>query len=169
MNLFDKLFKKEELLTEYGDNEIVSVVKGTMIPASEIKDPVFAAETLGKTIGIMPEERKQKVVSPANGLLEMIFPTGHAFGIKTNNGYSLMVHIGVDTVDLKGNGFCPLAEQGKWVKAGQPIIEVDYHAIRKAHLNPVTMIIVVEHPEGKNIECSSDTEVNAGDVIFAGS
>jgi glucose-specific phosphotransferase system IIA component len=169
MGLFDRLLLKGKTAGLHDDSEIVAPVDGTVIPTSEISDPVFAREMMGKTLAIAPAGRKIMVAAPANGLLEVMFPTGHAFGIKTSQGISIMVHIGIDTVDLKGKGFRQLAKQGDRVKAGQPLVEADCGAIRAAGLDPVTMMIITEKPENLKLEFKELTEVQAGEVIAAAS
>ena len=164
MGLFDKLFKKEEPLKDYEDSAVVAVVTGKRIPTAEISDPVFAEEMMGKTIGIVPEGKK-KVVSPVNGKIEVLFPTGHAFGLRAVDGRGYLVHIGVDTVGLNGKGFKALAKQGDTVKAGQPIVEVDFESVKAAGLDPVVMLILTENPEEKPLEYKEFVEINAGDII----
>ena len=84
------------------------------------------------------------VGSPANGKIEMIFETGHAFGIRMNDGTGLLIHIGVDTVNLKGKGFTVLKKQGDSVKAGEPVVRVDLDAVKGAGYSPQTMIVITE-------------------------
>lgn len=84
---------------------------------------MFAQEIMGQTIGFVP--KNGLIVSPANGTLEVVFQTGHAFGVRMQDGTGLLVHIGINTVDMNGKGFKIFARQGDTVKAGQPIIFVD--------------------------------------------
>ena len=141
MGLFDKIFKKDELQV-FKDTDIVSPVTGKMIPANEISDPVFGEEMMGQTIGIIPSNGD--VVCPVNGIVEVAFPTGHAFGIKGNDGNSYLVHIGIDTVSLNGNGFKMLLKQNQQVTAGQIAVEANLTAIKKSGLDTTTMLIVTE-------------------------
>ncbi len=124
------------------DEDIVAVVNGEMLPAAKLKDAAFAQEALGQTIGFEPKDGT--IVSPANGTLELMYDTGHAFAVRMKDGRALLVHIGVDTVGLNGKGFRVLKKQGVEVKAGEPIVEADLDLIRKEGLSPETMLIVIE-------------------------
>ena len=104
MGFFDK-FKKNDTIPVTDSKDIVAPVKGTMIPPSEISDPVFAQEVMGQTIGFVPEE--ETIVCPVNGKVEVLFPTNHAFGIRDAFGTVFLVHIGIDTVKLEGKYFTP--------------------------------------------------------------
>lgn len=143
MRLFD-VFKKN--LAQIGDDRIVSVCKGKMIEASKIEDPVFAKELMGKTIGFIPENGE--IVAPCNGTLEVLFPTGHAFAIRRNDGTGLLIHIGINTVDLNGKGFKVFAKQGEVVKAGQKIVSMDLDLVKNADLSTTTMLIITEPVKG---------------------
>ncbi len=147
-------------LVSHTDGEIVSVVTGTMVPANEISDEVFAQEMMGQTIGIKPKEGV--IAAPANGVLEVMYPTGHAFAIRCNDGHGLLVHIGINTVAMKGNGFTVLHKQGDTVKAGEPLVKVDLKAVEKAGYDPITMLVVTE---GDPIEYIDFGEVKQGQVI----
>ena len=137
MSLLD-LFSKKEKLPEVSNQNLVAVVKGEMIAPDQIEDKVFANETLGKTIG------SNEFVSPCNGTLEVMFPTGHAFAIRMQDGTGVLVHIGINTVDLQGHGFKVLAKQGAKVQAGQKIVEADLAAIQAAGYSMTTMLIITE-------------------------
>ncbi|MBP3275519.1 MAG: PTS glucose transporter subunit IIA [Kandleria sp.] len=102
------------------------------------------------------------MTSPANGVLSVLFPTGHAFGITTNDGTELLVHIGIDTVNLKGKGFNVLAKQGDHVLAGQPIIKVDRDLIKQEGYDLTTMLVVTNK---KDIALKSSGKVKQGDNI----
>ena len=132
------LFKKKEIETP--DDDVLAVVTGKMIPASQIQDPIFAQEMMGQTIGFVPEQ--SDVVSPVNGIISVLFPTKHAFGIQADNGNEYLVHIGIDTVSLDGKGFKAFVKQGNRVKAGQKIIEVDWNLLQKGGFNTTTMLIL---------------------------
>lgn len=140
MGFLDK-FKKQEA-SKYGDADIVAVANGKMIPPSEISDPMFAEEMMGKTIGFKLADGK--IVSPANGKVEVMFPTGHAFAVRMADGTGLLVHIGINTVELNGKGFKTLVKEGTAVKAGQTMVEVDLDVVKEAGLDSVTMLIVTE-------------------------
>ena len=124
------------------DDVIVAAVNGTLIGPEDIKDEMFSQQTMGQTIAIEPSDGT--IASPVNGTIEMIFPTGHAFGLRMKDGTGLLVHIGVDTVNLKGQGFTVLKKQGDAVKAGEPVVRVDLEAVRGAGYSPQTIIVITE-------------------------
>ena len=163
MRFFDKLFGKKEDIS-IDDSPVVAPVTGKMVSASERSDPVVAQEVLGQTIGIVPTDNT--VVSPISGTVEAMFETGHAFGVRTDSGLGLLVHIGVDTVSLEGKGFKTAVVQGDKVKAGQKIVEVDFEAVKAAGFDTTVMLIVSEPPtEGFKINYIENTDVKNGQVI----
>jgi len=146
------------------DDAIVAVADGTLIGPKDIKDPMFAEETMGQTVAVEPTSGV--IVSPANGTLEMVFETGHAFAVRMKDGTGLLVHIGVDTVNMKGEGFTVLKKQGEEVKAGEPIVKADLKAIAKAGYSSQTMIVITE-PAQEDAKASyiDFGPVKAGQVI----
>ena len=104
MGLFDKLFKKEEEVSlqplDAADDAIVAIADGELIDVSTVSDPVFAEQMMGKSTAFK-YNKKTVLCSPANGTLSVLFPTGHAYGITTNEGVELLVHCGVDTVNAE--------------------------------------------------------------------
>lgn len=141
MGLFDKFLKKQETQT-YNDNEILAVCSGEMIEPGKISDVVFGEEIMGQTIGFIPSDGE--IVSPCNGVIETLFPTGHAFTVRMNDGTGLLVHVGIDTVTMSGKGFKTFVKTGDSVKAGQKIVKMDISAVKEAGLDPVTMLIITE-------------------------
>ena len=119
---------------------IVQPVEGKAIPASEIPDPVFAGESMGPSIGVQPTGGT--VFAPFDGKIAMIFPTGHAVGLVNDKGMEVLIHIGVDTVNMNGDGFTTLVKQDDEVKQGQPLIKFDRKKIAAAG-HPDTVIVVV--------------------------
>ncbi|MBQ7593436.1 MAG: PTS glucose transporter subunit IIA, partial [Synergistaceae bacterium] len=97
---------------------------------------------MGQTVAIEPSDGT--VAAPVNGKIEMIFETGHAFGMRMSDGTGLLIHIGVDTVNLKGQGFTVLKKAGDVVKAGEPIVRVDLDVLKKAGYSAQTMIVITE-------------------------
>ena len=146
------------------DDAIVAVADGTLIGPADIKDEMFAAETMGQTIAVEPSSGI--IVAPANGALEMVFDTGHAFAVRMKDGTGLLVHIGVDTVNMKGEGFTVLKQQGDEVKAGEPVVKVDLDAVKAAGYSTQTMLVVTEPAEeGKAISYIDFGPVTAGKII----
>ena len=104
-------------------NSCKAPISGETIDLSEVNDPVFSNKILGDGVAIRPNENI--VSSPADGILKLIFRTGHAFVVETENGDEIMVHIGIDTVQYQGKGFFVLKEQGSQVKAGEYLDSAD--------------------------------------------
>src|SRR5699024_5863394 len=111
----------------YQDSDIIAIADGKMIELDDVNDETFSSKALGD--GVAFELNSDFITAPANGKLTAMFPTGHAFGITTNEGVELLVHIGIDTVNLKGEYFDVLAKQGDTVRAGAPIVKIDREAI----------------------------------------
>ncbi len=131
-------------------SEVVEVrqpVQGTVIPISEVPDPVFAQQMLGPGLAIEPTGNT--VVSPADGVLTLMYPTGHGFIVTADSGPELMVHIGLDTVNLKGEGFEILAKQGQRVAAGEPLVTFDPEKVSAAGHPLTTMVVVMNDPSAK--------------------
>ncbi len=124
--------------------EIFSPAKGELKPLSDVEDEVFSKGLVGKGFAIMPQD--SMVYSPVEGEVAMVFPTKHAVGIKTKEGLEFILHIGVDTVNLKGEGFEVLVKEQDVVKPGTPIMKVDYEYIKSKGL-PQDVICVVSNAE----------------------
>lgn len=119
---------------------ISSPLTGITKPLAEINDPVFASGSMGKGIAIVPENGK--MYSPVNGTVTMAFPTKHAYGFTTNDGGEVLVHIGLDTVKLNGEGFTSYVETGAVVKKGQLIAEFDIDKLKKLGYDLTTPVVV---------------------------
>ena len=160
MGLFDKWKKKE---TGAGD-AIVAVVNGEMIPPEQISDPTFAKELMGQTIGFEPADGT--IVSPCDGIVEVLYPTRHAFALRRADGTGILVHIGIDTVNLNGDGFTAFVSEGDRVRAGDRIVEVDLSALRASHLEATTMLVIMEPAQpGQTITFTDYGVVRRGEII----
>uniref|UniRef100_UPI003FF050AC PTS sugar transporter subunit IIA n=1 Tax=Holdemanella porci TaxID=2652276 RepID=UPI003FF050AC len=150
MGLFDKLFGKKETveLPEIADDAIITLGNGELIDVTTVSDAMFAEQVMGKTAAFKLTDKT--VVSPANGTVEVAFETGHAFAVRMKDGTGILVHIGIDTVSLNGKGFKMLAKVGQEVKAGQPMVEVNWNTVNNAGLDASTMLIITEPVEGKD-------------------
>lgn len=131
-----------QVLPDVPDDAIVAVADGKFIGPDEIKDEAFASQSMGQSVAVDPANGI--IAAPANGVIEMVFPTAHAFGMRMKDGTGLLVHIGIDTVKLNGKGFTLLKKQGDTVKAGEPVVRVDLDAVRKAEYSPQTIIVITE-------------------------
>lgn len=152
----------EPVQKEYADNDIVAVATGELEPLSEVKDEAFASGTLGK--GVAFKLADDFICAPANGKISAMFPTGHAFGITTKSGAEILVHIGINTVELQGNGFDVLAKQDEEVRAGQPIVRVDRKAIMAKGYDLTTMLVIT-NPDAHQVELKTSGASNIGDVL----
>lgn len=121
--------------------ELAAVISGKCIPLEEVKDEVFASKAMGDGVAIVPES--SEVVAPCDGNLRLVANTGHAFGMVSNDGVEILIHIGIDTVKLDGKGFVVLAKQGEEVRKGQPIIRFDPDIMKDNNLDMTTMMILL--------------------------
>ena len=119
---------------------IASPLNGELVPLSEVKDETFASEMMGKGIAINPSEGK--VVSPVDGIVQMIFKTKHAIGLKSNDGAEILIHIGMDTVQLEGKHFTAHVKDGDKIKVGDTLVEFDMDAIKKEGYELITPVII---------------------------
>lgn len=124
------------------DSNIYAFADGVCRDISECKDATFADKLLGDGIMIVPESNV--IYSPCNAKVETIFPTKHALGLVMQDGKEILLHIGINTVNLNGNGFKCLIKVGKKVNAGDPIIEFDKKLMEENNLDMSTMLVVVE-------------------------
>jgi len=132
---------------------LAAPVKGTLVALSDVPDEVFASGTMGQGIAIEPEE--DVVKSPVAGTVSLVYPTGHAIGITSDKGAEILIHIGIDTVNLKGKHFKALIEQGQKVTVGTPLVEFDYQAIQAAGYAP-TVTMIVTNSDQYQVETRSD-------------
>lgn len=144
------------------DHDVVAIADGNLIDLSEVNDEAFASGDLGQ--GIAMQLTSDTVCAPANGKLETMFPTGHAFGIVTNEGLELLVHIGIDTVQARGNGFEILVHQGEVVKAGQPIVKINRHKLEQEGYDLTTMLVVAGEKR-PTFELKNSGAVHVGERI----
>lgn len=140
MRMF-QLFKKKAALEEPAVLALAAVADGRCVPLEEVNDPVFAGKALGDGIAIVPEDCV--IAAPCDGTVSMLAETLHAFGMTRDDGLELMVHIGIDTVALKGEGFEALAAQGAQVKKGDPLIRFDAAYMQEKGIDMTTMLILL--------------------------
>ena len=141
----------EPFAVDAGDEDIAAPADGEMIDINSVTDPVFAEERMGKSTAFRFKGDKVILCAPANGTLEAVFPTGHAFGILREDGVEILVHCGIDTVNAQGDGFRILdKKQGDPVRAGDPIIEADIRKLSRQY--DMTTILIITDSKGKAID-----------------
>ena len=135
-------------------------VAGTAVDLTEVPDKVFASLAMGRGIGIVPTDGT--IVAPVDGTVAVAMKTGHAYGLKTATGVEVLVHIGIDTVQLKGVGFSARVAKGDMVKKGDVLCEVDLDAVRAAGYDPTTVMIVTNTANFADVSPVATGQVAAG-------
>ncbi len=162
------LYKDEEGV-ELTSEEVVPTealaapVAGKVVPLAKVEDEIFSSEMLGKGIAILPEENIVK--SPVKGEIVTIFDTQHAIGLKTDDDVEVLIHIGIDTVNLKGQHFNALAKVGDRVEVGTPIMEVDFASVKEAGYDIITPVIVTNTAAFKNVLGTDQEHAQSGDLV----
>lgn len=162
-NLFNSEENKEEVVVAKA-NTLVAPVSGKAMPLSEVPDPVFAEKLAGDGAAIMAEG--DTVVAPADGEVTLIFKTKHAFAMTLENGLEILVHIGLETVSLDGEGFEQLVEQGTKVKAGTPLIKINREFILSKGLSLATPVLITNVDATKSISALETGNVVAGETAL---
>lgn len=144
--------------------QIYSPVKGTIKVLEDVNDDVFSQKMMGDGIAIVPEDGC--LYSPIDGEVTMVFPSGHAIGLKTEDGLEILIHIGIDTVNLEGKGFTIRTKVGDHVHTGDILVEFSLYIIKAAGLESDTMLILTKNEMYQTIEVLKQTQVNAGDCIL---
>ncbi|WP_291650835.1 PTS glucose transporter subunit IIA [Clostridium sp.] len=144
-------------------NALVAPVSGKIIPLSEVPDPVFAEKLAGDGMAIVAEG--DTIVAPADGEVTLIFKTKHAFAMTLENGLEILVHIGLETVSLDGEGFEQLVEQGTKVKAGTPLIKINRELILSKGLSLATPVLITNVDATKSITPTESGAAVAGNTV----
>lgn len=148
-----------------GKIALASPLKGKVLKLSEVKDEAFASGVLGQGAAVEPEEGV--LYAPADGTVSALFPTGHAIGFTTQTGLELLMHVGMDTVQLDGKGFKAFVETGETVKQGQKLLEFDRKLISEAGYSLVTPVLVTNSDDFEQVEITGDEKVKAGDLLLS--
>lgn len=143
---------------------ILSPTTGSIVPLKDVKDPIFSEGMMGKGIAIQPIENEIK--SPVVGKVSMIAASKHAIGITSNNGIEILIHVGLDTVNLKGNGFEVLTKENDNVEIGQTLLRFNQSYIEKQGYNTITPIIITNSDEFEEIIIEDKNEVTDKDNIM---
>ncbi|MGM9903890.1 MAG: beta-glucoside-specific PTS transporter subunit IIABC [Enterococcus sp.] len=142
-----------------------SPLTGKVLPLSEVPDPVFSSGAMGKGIAIDPD--KGELIAPADGEITTIFPTGHAVGLTTTEGVEILMHIGMDTVELEGAGFETFVKQGDHVKAGDVLVTFDIDQIKTAGYSVITPIVVTNTDQFADVLELDQDEIIASEDFLA--
>ncbi len=133
--------------------KLLPPAKGKLVKIDEVPDEVFSQKMMGDGYALVPEDGT--FVAPIDGVLESVFDTGHAYGITGDDGIELLVHIGIDTVELRGQGFQILKQAGEKVKAGDPVIQVDLDFVKQEGYNTITPVVLL-NKENPALEIKED-------------
>ncbi|WP_282929256.1 PTS glucose transporter subunit IIA [Anaerococcus sp. Marseille-Q7828] len=164
MSLFGNLFKKdkENENTNYS-NKVLVPITGIVSSVKECQDPVFAGEMVGKGSLILPSEGK--VYSPVDGEISMVADSKHALGITSNTGLEILIHIGLDTVELNGEPYTSHVSQGQKVKAGDLLMEFDIKKIKAAGKS-VESPVIITNADDKEINLLANGQTNHGEELM---
>ena len=135
---------------------ILPPAKGKLVKIEEVPDEVFSRKMMGDGFALIPEDGN--FIAPIDGVLESMIDTGHAYGITGDNGIELLVHIGIDTVELRGQGFQILKQAGEKVKAGDKLVRVDLAFLKQEGYNPITPVVLLNQ-ENPTLEIKEDCVV----------
>ena len=166
----DMLPKKEEKKEEpqeiipAKDEALLAPVSGKIIPLSEVRDEAFAGGILGQGAAVIPENGE--ICAPCNGVISVMYPTGHAVGIKSDIGAEILIHVGMDTVTLNGSCFDVKVKAGDHVKAGQLLVRADIEGIKKEGLDITTPVIVANTADYMQIKTAAEECVKRGEVLL---
>ncbi|MFK4567842.1 beta-glucoside-specific PTS transporter subunit IIABC [Enterococcus sp. UD-01] len=166
-------FEKEEIISDipevkeviWEDTLVVSPIKGNVIALKDVHDEAFASEALGKGFAIEPIEGK--VVAPFDGEVVAIFPTKHAIGLVSETGIEILIHVGLNTVELAGKYFETLVEAGQSVKKGQPLLNFDIEKIQTAGYETQVPIVITNTPQYSSIETIMTGQTSCSEDILA--
>ncbi len=148
-----------------GEVKIYSPLKGKTVKLEHVEDEAFSSGLLGKGVAIMPDEGV--LYAPVDGTISALFPTGHAIGMTMDNGVELLMHVGMDTVQLEGKGFQAFTAVGEKVTKGQKLLEFDMELIREAGYSLVTPVLIVNAPENSDVVPAEEArQVQAGEELI---
>lgn len=147
-----------------GTISIASPLKGRLIKLSDVQDEAFSSGALGKGVAVLPEEGA--LYAPADGTISAFFPTGHAVGMTTEDGAELLIHVGMDTVQLDGKGFTPLVKVDDKVKKGQKLLEFDIGLIQNAGYSLVTPVLVANTDDYADVTSADAESISPGEELL---
>ena len=161
MGLFDKLFGKKE---EINPNHVYAPLAGEAVAISEVPDPTFSSGAMGNGIAIKPTDGK--VCAPVNGPVDMMFDTGHAVTLVSDNGIEILIHVGLETVGLEGKPFQVKVQNGQKVKKGDILMIADLAAIEAAGLPTITPVLICNTDDYTTFNTTTGKAVTNADVVI---
>ena len=144
--------------------ELHSPIIGRTVSLSKVNDPTFSEEMLGKGIAIIPSEGK--VFAPVDGIIGMVFQTKHAISMTTESGVQILIHVGLETVSLKGAPFKAHVRAGDRVRRGELMLEFNIDAIKKAKLDPITPVVICNSYDYRKVVAHTGKDVSASDKVL---
>ena len=154
--MFRHLFKKQRL-------EIFAPIEGKVLPLKDVPDPVFNQNMMGEGIAIIP--REGNVFAPIEGTVILVAETEHAIGIRAKDGTELLIHIGLETISLKGQGFTSLVKVGEEVSIGQLLVEVDWTYVQE-HAESIITPILITNSQIKNVQIEKAEQSHVGKTLL---
>lgn len=164
MGIFSKLFKKPEEAPAFNGNQLYAPMNGRAVPLSEVPDPTFAEELMGKGIAIIPTDGR--VLSPVDGVVETMLDSGHACALTSSTGVEILIHLGLETVGLHGAPFRIHCKNGDAVRKGQLLFEADLDAIKAAGLPIISPVLVCNSDDYPALRTVTGKDVTNSDVII---
>lgn len=145
--------------------ELRAFASGRAVGIEEVPDEVFSQKVLGDGVAIWPDEGK--LYAPADGIVTVVMSdTKHACGMELDNGIQILLHVGLDTLELGGNGFFMHAKEGQRVRTGDILIEFDREIIKNADLKDIIIMVVTENPNNYSFTKNTDIEVKAKESVI---
>ncbi|SER46959.1 PTS sugar transporter subunit IIA [Salipaludibacillus aurantiacus] len=155
--------KEVEMPEADGKDLLASPANGEVVPLSEVPDPTFAEKMMGDGVAVKPSEGL--IVSPVHGEIVQLFPTKHAVGIKTVNGIEVLIHIGIETVNMQGDGFKAFVSEGDKVAKGDKLVEFDMNLVNEKAESTITPIIITNGDAVDSLEKQENVQATGGETI----
>jgi len=152
--MFKNLFKKNKPEKQKANNTIIQPLEGKLLPIEEVPDPVFSQKMMGDGFAINPSNGV--LISPIDGTVINVFPTKHAISLADHNGREILIHVGLDTVTLKGEGFTPFVKDGDKVKQGQKLMEINFDSIKSKVPSIITPVVFTNLSENEKVVVEGD-------------
>ena len=165
MGILSKLFKKPEEAPAFNGNQLYAPMNGRTVPLSEVPDPTFAEELMGKGIAIIPTDGR--VLSPVDGVVETMLDSGHACALTSSTGVEILIHVGLETVGLHGAPFRIHCKNGDTIRKGQLLLEADLDAIKAAGLPIITPVLVCNTDDYTTFETFEGKDVTNDDIVIS--